>query len=317
MESWLVTGAAGFIGSHVVSSLLKSGRKVTGIDNFFKPPTEHNNFTWFHRDLLDKNSCYEAAAGADVVIHLAAHSSVPYSLENPAITFENNVTGFNNMIEAGAREGVKRFVYASSSAVYGDDTSATKIENLIGKPLSPYAASKRINEIVAESYHHSFGLATVGLRYFNIFGPRMHPDGAYASVIAKWISALMKGEEPEVYGEGKVITRDFCYVSNAVDAAILAAEARPEVVGGKVYNIGTGNDVSLDTVFKSILWTFDALGIPVKHRELKRMDWRKGDIPCSMADIARAEEALGYRPVIPGPQGILDTVKWYQKEFKK
>jgi len=320
MDRWLVTGAAGFIGSHLVDRLLAAGKRVIGLDNHSANGNCRNlygalkskDFSLHAGDIRDRLLCNYLSKEVDVVVHLAAKCSVVRSIEEPGDTFENNVTGFNNVIDAARGTSVKKFIYASSSAVYGDDLSASKTESIIGKPLSPYATSKRINEIVAESYHHSLGLSAVGLRFFNIFGPRQQSTGGYAAVIPNWITSLLELKPCILYGSAG-ITRDFCYVDNAVDAILAAATADKDVVGGKVYNIGMGSDMTLDELSLKILKEFCNQGLPLPTKYMQCADWRKGDIPCSRADIERAKASLGYTPRVSVGTGLAETIKWYRE----
>lgn len=297
---WLVTGAAGFIGSNLVEALLSMNQKVIGLDNF-STGYERNiknalkntdraldNFIFLEGDIRNLKICHQACKGIDYVLHHAALGSVPRSIEEPFEANTNNVNGFLNMLAAAKDSGVQRFVYASSSAVYGNDPHPLKSEEAVGNPLSPYAATKVINEIYADTWYQVYGLESVGLRYFNVFGVRQDPNGAYAAVIPKWIEAMQKGLPIKIFGDGKT-TRDFCYIKDVVHANILAALNAQKGAAGRAFNIACGEKTTLNQLFD----TLKALIDPASSITPVYEDFRKGDIPHSMASIAQAKKFLG------------------------
>lgn len=303
-----VTGGAGFIGSNLVDALLEKGHQVVVLDNFSTGKRENlaqcagnPDFTLIGGDIRDFETCQEAVSGCDYVFHEAALGSVPRSVANPQASFEVNVQGFCNMIEAARLAGVKRFIYASSSSVYGDDEHLPKQEEFTGKALSPYALSKQMDESVAGNYNRVYGFETVGLRYFNVFGKRQDPNGAYAAVIPKFIMALQRGESPIINGDG-TFSRDFTYIDNVVQANLLAMET--DCVN-TVYNIACGERTSLNELFE---YLSKNSGIKPVYGEN-----RKGDIPHSFADIGKAKEKLGYSPAVMIETGLKLTAEWYRK----
>ena len=320
---WLVTGAAGFIGSNLVECLLGAGQDVIGFDNF---STGHQRnldeaaqaaasgqFRMIKGDIRDRDACQTAVAEADIVLHQAALGSVPRSIADPLTTHDANVTGFVNMLEAARQAGVGRFVYAASSSTYGDEPNLPKVEARIGQPLSPYAATKLANEIYASVYARSFGFKATGLRYFNVFGPRQDPEGAYAAVIPKWVRAMLRDEEVTVYGDGET-SRDFCFVANAVQANIRAALA-PDEIQGEVFNVAVGGRTSLAQLFGLIR---DGLRRHQVHytREPVLTDFRSGDVRHSLADISKARRQIGYEPSHSVEQGIAEALPWYIERFR-
>ncbi len=316
----LVTGGAGFIGSHLAEKLLADGHEVVVLDNFLTGKRanltsfeDSGRFRLIEGDIRDFAVCRRAAAGCDYVLHEAALGSVPRSLENPQLTLEINAQGFVNVIEAARGAGVKRFVYASSSSVYGDDTRVPKVEECTGKALSPYALSKQMNEYAAENYSRVFGLETIGLRYFNVFGPRQDPAGAYAAVIPKFIGKLLNHERPVINGDGSY-SRDFTCVGNVVQAN-LAALAAPEEAANTVYNIACGERTTLTELFEYLRENLAVFDAAVTRIEPQYSSNRAGDIPHSLASVARAERRLGFHPGIPVCDGLGKTVKWYFKNF--
>ena len=306
-KTWLVTGGAGFIGSHLVETLAAYDQYVVVLDDFSTGnlenlkaailATQYASFRLIPGSITDIEQCREACKGVDYILHHAALASVPASMKEPAAYHETNTTGFMNILQAAKENGVKRVVYASSSAVYGDDDLMPKIESSIGKSLSPYAITKYINELEAEFFTRVYGLECVGLRYFNVFGKRQDPNGAYAAVIPKWIEAVKSGELPVIYGDGSA-TRDFCAVQNIVNANILAA-LRPDI-SGKVFNIGCGVETSLKDLMLEIYEVF-APDRPVKFKEAAP---REGDILHSSASIEFARELLKYEPVVYLREGL-------------
>ena len=305
---WLVTGAAGFIGSHLTEALLALGQDVTALDDFSKGHRENisaalteagNNdaFSFVEGSITDIDTCRSAVKGCDYVLHHAALASVPESLAEPVHYHDVNASGFMNILQASREEGVKRVVYASSSAVYGDDETMPKVESIIGKSLSPYAMTKYINEVCAEFFTRVYGVECVGLRYFNVFGPRQDPNGAYAAVIPRWIEAVIAGKIPVIYGDGSA-TRDFCAVQNIVKANILSAFS-PDAPG-KVFNIGCGVRTSLNELLREIYAVF----APEAEAKCIHENPRDGDILHSCASIGLAQEILKFRPAIYLEEGL-------------
>ena len=318
---WLVTGAAGFIGSNIVEALVASGQQVIGLDNF---ATGHranldqardslgeeqwSRFELVEADIRDRDACARAVDGVDYVLHQAALGSVPRSIADPLMSHDVNITGFVNMLDAARLAGVKRFVYAASSSTYGDETNLPKREERIGNPLSPYAATKLANEVYAAVYARSYDFASIGLRYFNVFGPKQDPDGPYAAVIPKWIAAMLGGAPIEIYGDGST-SRDFCYVANAVQANLRAALAGDEAQN-QVYNVAVGERTSLVQLFDLLR---EGLSRHQVHydQEPAFADFRRGDVLHSEADISKARSLLGYAPTHSISDGIADALPWY------
>jgi UDP-N-acetylglucosamine 4-epimerase len=320
---WLVTGAAGFIGSNLVECLLSAGQEVVGLDNF---ATGHQRnldeatdaagsgkFRMITGDIRDRAQCQAAVVGVDIVLHQAALGSVPRSLADPLTSHDANVTGFLNMLEAARQVGVERFVYAASSSTYGDEPNLPKIEERIGNPLSPYAATKLTNEIYAGVYARSYGFKATGLRYFNVFGPRQDPEGAYAAVIPKWTRAMLRDEEVTIYGDGET-SRDFCYVANAVQANVRAALASDDVQA-EIFNVAAGAKTSLTQLFELIR---QGLGEHQVHyaRDPRFAEFRPGDVRHSLADIGKARRLLGYEPTHSTEQGMAQALPWYIERFR-
>lgn len=320
---WLVTGCAGFIGSHLTEFLLRCGQEVAGLDNF---ATGHRanledvreavgeaawgRFRFIEGDIRDPATCRHAVRGTDVVLHQAALGSVPRSVEDPASTHWANVDGFFNLLLAAKEAGVGRFVYASSSSVYGDDPRLPKSEERIGRPLSPYAASKHANELYAEAFSRCYGIETVGLRYFNVFGARQDPDGPYAAVIPRWIGEMLARRPVLIYGDGET-TRDFCYIANAVQANLLAATTRKPEALNRAYNVAVGERTSLNALF-SMLRSLLAERFPaVASMQAEYRDFRPGDIRHSLADIAQARGLLDYEPTHTVLAGLREALPWY------
>lgn len=316
---WLVTGAAGFIGSHLVEALLELDQAVRGFDNF---ATGHRaNLDAVHRrvsearwrefdfvegDVRDAVACGRVARNIDIVLHQAALGSVPRSIADPLATHDTNVRGFLHLLVAARENGCARFVFASSSSVYGSREERVRTEASLGEPLSPYAASKRTGELWAAAFRRSYGLATVGLRYFNVFGPRQDPAGAYAAVIPRWIATLRRGEQPVLHGDGTT-SRDFCPVANVVRANLLAAGAGEEALGG-VFNVGLGESRDLNELYRRIRAQLVEAGVACAGVEPRRADFRRGDVPHSQADLTLARRVLGYRPVVDFDEGLRAAV---------
>ncbi len=316
-RSWLVTGAAGFIGSNLVELLLSQKQRVVGLDNLstgkqanLSPFIEDKNFRFIKGDIVDYPQCLEACAGVDYVLHQAALGSVPRSIEDPLSSHVSNVTGMLNMLKAAHASQVKRLVYASSSSVYGDLVESPKLEQRTGKLLSPYAATKKINEIYAGVFETCYGLSSVGLRYFNVFGPRQDPNGAYAAVIPRWIGSLLKGEECLVFGDGET-SRDFCYVDNVVQANILSATVSSTTASASVYNIACAGSSSLNTLYREIQAALSKLSGRPFPEKASYKPFRDGDIRHSLADISRAQDELGYRVLVNFEEGVRKTVAWF------
>ena len=312
--SFLVTGGAGFIGSHLVEYLMKQGAgKVTVLDNLatgdydnIKAYADLPNFRFINGDIRDYKVCEMALVGVDYVLHQAALGSVPRSLEYPDQTNGANVTGFLNMLQAAKESNVKRFVYASSSSVYGDSTELPKFEDKTGKPLSPYAVSKCANELYAHTYWLNFGLEIIGLRYFNVFGPRQKPDGAYAAVIPKFIKLLMTGGTVEIHGDGGQ-TRDFTFVENVVQANIKALFTKEEGAVDQAYNVAVGESFSVLDLFNLIK---DILGVDA---EPVHAPSRQGDVRNSLADISKSQKLLDYKPGVKFREGLKQTVAYFEQ----
>jgi UDP-N-acetylglucosamine 4-epimerase len=322
-ERWLVTGAAGFIGSHLVEALLRLDQDVVGLDNF---ATGHEmnlddvrrrvgseraaRFRFIEGDVRNRASCLAALDDVSLVLHEAAIGSVPRSMDDPWTTHSNNVDGFVTLLLAARETNVRRIVYASSSSVYGDDQSSPKLEGQIGRPLSPYATSKLVDEICADTFRRTHNIDSVGLRYFNVFGPRQDPNGAYAAVIPRWIEALLTGKPCVVYGDGST-SRDFCFVANVVQANLLAALAGENDIAPRVFNVAYGARTTLLELFDAIreraaVFTPEARGVV-----LKRDPPRAGDIAHSLAAIDRARACFGYEPAYDLRRGLDATVAWY------
>ena len=323
-KKWLVTGAAGFIGSNLLEALLGLGQDVVGIDNFstgFRENLESvraavgesswERFKFKEGDIADPSSCKEVCRGVDYVLHQAAIGSVPRSLEHPLETNRSNVDGFLNMLVASRESGVKRFVFASSSSVYGDDESLPKVEERTGGPLSPYAVTKQAGELYAKVFAREYyRLENIGLRYFNVFGPRQNPGGAYAAVIPKWIALLLKGERCTIFGDGET-SRDFCYIENVIQANLLAALADNEQAVNEVYNVGYGNRTTLNQLYQAIRGRLSVHKAVVSELEPIYGDFRQGDIRHTEADVGKAERLLGYQPSHSLEQGLAEAMAWF------
>lgn len=317
---WLVTGAAGFIGSHLAEHLLRLGQEVVALDNLstgslrnvdaVREADPGDAFRFIQGDVRDPDTCRDACAGVQVVLHQAALGSVPRSIANPVATHENNVDGFVNVLEAARGAGVGRFVFAASSSVYGDHPGLPKREDVVGRPLSPYAVSKYVGELYAEVYHRVYGTETVGLRYFNVFGPRQDPHGAYAAVIPRWVANLLAGEPCRINGDGQT-TRDFCYVDNVVQANLLAATVDDPAALGIVYNIAVGEQTSLEELFQVIRDGLTAYRPDAAEARPEYGPFAPGDVRHSLADLTRARELLGYAPTHGVRAGMREALAWY------
>lgn len=320
-KTWLVTGVAGFIGSNLLETLLKLDQAVVGLDNF-ATGYRHNldevrgsvtveqwaRFRFIEGDIRNVDDCKSACAGVDFVLHQAALGSVPRSLSDPVTTNATNIDGYLNMLVAARDAGVRSFTYAASSSTYGDHPSLPKVEDVIGKPLSPYAVTKYVNELYASVFRENYGFCATGLRYFNVFGKRQDPAGAYAAVIPKWIALMISGREVYVNGDGET-SRDFCFVENVVQANILAALAG-RGAQGEVFNIACGERTSLNTLFELLVCELRALGVPCDSKRTYA-DFRAGDVRHSEADVSKATRLLGYRPIYNVRSGLKETMPWY------
>lgn len=309
MAIYLVTGGAGFIGSHIVEALAKKGDTVRVLDNLLTGKKENlapflDGVKFIEGDIRDLETCRRAVAGVDHVLHQAALPSVPRSVENPVLTHEINVTGTLNLLVAARDAGVRSFVMASSSAVYGDEPSALKLEGKEGRPLSPYAIHKLVGEKYGEVFHDIFGLKTVALRYFNVFGPRQDPASQYAAVIPLFITKVLHGESPVIYGDGEQ-SRDFIYVRNVAEANLLAA--RSDAVGGESINIACGERLTVKALLAAVN---EVLGTDVRP---VYADPRPGDIKHSTADIGKGRRLMGYEPGVSFMEGLQETIAWYKK----
>lgn len=327
-RSWLVTGAAGFIGSNLVEQLLQLGQKVVGLDNFSTGHRRNledvrravaedawSRFCFVEGDIRDLDTCREVCAGADYVLHQAALGSVPRSLENPIATNESNVSGFLNMLVAARDAGVARFVYAASSSTYGDHSGLPKLEERIGRPLSPYAVTKYVNELYAGVFGRCYGLETIGLRYFNVFGRRQDPDGAYAAVIPKWIGVLLRGERCQINGDGET-SRDFCYIANVVQANLLAATVQGEAVTDEVYNVAVGDRTTLNELYRSIRDGLSSYQPELAGVEPVYCGFRNGDVRHSQADVTKIRSRLGYAASHTLEQGLREALGWYVQNLR-
>ena len=324
---WVITGVAGFIGSNLLEDLLALGQKVVGVDDFStghrsnlddvltRPPRGVAQFRMIEGDIRDLKTCRDACEGADYVLHHAALGSVPWSIDDPLRTNSVNVDGFVNMLVAAKDAGVKRFVYASSSAVYGDTPANPQVEETLGRPLSPYAASKTTNETYAVAFQMAYGLQTVGLRYFNVFGRRQDPAGAYAAVIPRWMASLLREERCRIFGDGET-TRDFCYIANVVQANLLAATVTQESATGRAYNIACAESVSLNQLFRMMR---DRLAIKDPRFAVmvpQHDPFRPGDIRFSCANIDTARRMLSFSPTHTVAQGLAEAMEWYAERAR-
>jgi len=322
-KRWLVTGTAGFIGSNLLEHLLKLNQRVIGLDNFatghqsnldevqsLVSPEQWSRFTFIEGDIRNLEDCARACEGVDYVLHQAALGSVPRSLNDPITTNAANITGFLNMLVAARDAGVKSFTYAASSSTYGDHPALPKVEENIGKPLSPYAVTKYVNELYAEVFARSYGFKAIGLRYFNVFGKRQDPDGAYAAVIPKWTAAMVRGEDVFINGDGET-SRDFCFIENAVQANLLAATAG-DSAKNEVYNVAVGDRTTLNDLFAALKSALAENGV-VYDKEPVYRDFRPGDVRHSQADIGKAAGKLGYAPEYRICEGIAKAMPWYLK----
>jgi len=326
-RTWLITGVAGFIGSNLLETLLKLDQKVIGLDNF-ATGFQHNldevrslvsdeqwlRFTFIEGDIKVQKTCHEACRGVDYVLHQAALGSVPRSIEDPVTTNENNISGFLNMLVAARDAKVERFVYAASSSTYGDHPDLPKVEDKIGKPLSPYAVTKVVNELYADVFAKTYNFKTIGLRYFNIFGQRQDPNGAYAAVIPKWFAGLIKNETVFINGDGET-SRDFCFIDNCVQANILAATVEDEAATNQVYNVAFGERTTLNQLYQFIKDRVVAANFSTRDAKPQYRDFRAGDVRHSLADISKAKNNMGYEPQFSVKDGLDKAARWYLRNL--
>lgn len=317
----LVTGGAGFIGSNLCDALLALDNEVVCLDNFAtgKPSNiqhllNHPKFTLLVGDIRNPADCEKAVAGAEFVLHQAALGSVPRSIADPVTSNAVNVSGFLNMLVASRDAGVKRFVYAASSSTYGDSESLPKIEDIIGKPLSPYAITKYVNELYADNFKRTYGLDTIGLRYFNVFGRRQDPNGAYAAVIPKFVMQFMKYESPTINGDGEY-SRDFTYIDNVVQMNLLSISSENESALNQVYNVAYGERTTLNDLVRLLKRELTEFDGKIKEVEVIYGPNRKGDVPHSLASIDKARTLLGYAPEFSMEKGLQEAVKWYYENL--
>ena len=337
--TWLITGVAGFIGSNLLEALLKLNQKVVGLDNFatgfqhnldevqsLVTPAQWANFNFIQGDICNLDDCHLAmnyqpsresgnptnqeSVPVDFVLHEAALGSVPRSIENPINTNNTNISGFLNMLVAARDAKVKRFVYAASSSTYGDHPGLPKVEDIIGKPLSPYAVTKYVNELYAEVFARTYGFNTIGLRYFNVFGKHQTPDGAYAAVIPKWISSLIKNDPVYINGDGET-SRDFCYIENTVQINLLAATSdNPEAVN-QIYNVAVGDRTTLNQIYENLRVNLTEQFPHLANAKPIYRDFRAGDVRHSLADVSKAKDLLGYAPQYRVDEGLKEAMAWY------
>jgi UDP-N-acetylglucosamine 4-epimerase len=322
-KTWLITGVAGFIGSNLLETLLKLDQRVMGLDNFATGSQRNLDevqtlvsagqwarFQFIQGDICILDDCRQASGGVDYVLHQAALGSVPRSVADPIATNAANVTGFLNMLVAARDASVKSFTYASSSSTYGDHLALPKVEDAIGKPLSPYAVTKYVNELYAEVFARCYSFNAVGLRYFNVFGPRQDPDGAYAAVIPKWTAALLKGEEVFINGDGET-SRDFCFIANAVQANLLAATVQNSDTLNQVYNVAVGERTTLNELYAQLRQILGHHRSQMNGLQPIYRDFRGGDVRHSLADIEKGITRLGYRPTHKLRPGLELAIPWY------
>lgn len=322
---WLVTGCAGFIGSNLVETLLKNNQRVVGLDNFSTGHMHNleeiqgsiasklwNNFNLIEGDITILETCRQAVKGVDYVLHQAALGSVPRSIKDPIATNKANIDGFLNMLVASKDEKVTSFTYAASSSTYGDHPGLPKVEDIIGKPLSPYAVTKYVNELYAELFSMHYGFKCIGLRYFNVFGKRQDPNGAYAAVIPKWISSIIKDEDVFVNGSGET-SRDFCYIENVIQANMLASLSDQESKN-QIYNIAFGESTTLNQLFDFLKNGIEKTGVTYKGKKIHR-EFREGDVLHSLANIDKASKNLNYSPKYSIETGLKDCIEWYLKNL--
>ena len=326
---WLLTGSAGFIGSHLLEALLRGGQRVTSLDNF---ATGHRanldavrqavgesawaRHQFIEGDIADVNTCQRACVGVQIVLHQAALGSVPRSLADPLATHAANATGFVNLLDAARRAGVTRFVYAASSSTYGDSPDLPKVEHTIGRPLSPYAVTKYLNELYADVFSRCYGIQTLGLRYFNVFGPRQDPNGPYAAVIPLWAAQMLRGELCAINGDGET-SRDFCFVANAVQANLRAALVEEPAALNQVYNVAVGQRTTLLQLHQMLAAALTELDPSLCIAPPTKREFRSGDVHHSLADIGKASSLLGYAPSHDVRAGLQEAAAWYVAQEEK
>ena len=320
-KTWLITGVAGFIGSNLLEHLLKLNQKVVGLDNFatghqynldevqgLVSAEQWEGFTFIEGDIRNLADCQKACTGVDYVLHQAALGSVPRSINDPITTNDTNISGFLNMLVAARDAEVSSFTYAASSSTYGDHPALPKVEENIGKPLSPYAVTKYVNELYADVFAKTYGFKTIGLRYFNVFGKRQDPNGAYAAVIPKWTASMIQGENVFINGDGET-SRDFCFIENTIQMNLLAATASDDDKN-EVYNVAVGDRTTLNDLYRALQTALAENGQPYTHEPVYR-DFRAGDVRHSQADISKAHSKLGYVPTYSIIKGISKAMPWY------
>jgi UDP-N-acetylglucosamine/UDP-N-acetylgalactosamine 4-epimerase len=323
-RNWLVTGSAGFIGSHLLEELLRLDQHVISVDNFATGYRRNldevrsavgeeswRRHTFIEADITDLAACRRCCNGVDVVLHQAALGSVPRSIEDPLATHGANATGFLNMLVAARDAGVGRFVYAGSSSTYGDHPGLPKVEDEIGRPLSPYAVTKYADELYAQVFARCYGLETVGFRYFNVFGPRQDPDGAYAAVIPRWVAAMLSGAPIVVHGDGAT-TRDFCYIANVVQANLLAATTDNADAIGQIFNVAVGGRMSLNELYATLRELLAERHAQLRISPPTYKDFRSGDVRHSQADISKAQRLLQYHSTHDTRSGLREALPWYE-----
>ncbi len=323
-KTWLVSGVAGFIGSNLLETLLRLNQKVVGLDNFatghqhnldevqgLVTPEQWANFKFYEGDIRNLEDCKKACANVDYVLHQAALGSVPRSIADPITTNAANITGFLNMLVAARDAKVSSFTYAASSSTYGDHPALPKVEENIGNPLSPYAVTKYVNELYADVFARTYGFKTIGLRYFNVFGKRQDPNGAYAAVIPKWTAAMIAGDDVFINGDGET-SRDFCFIENTVQANILAATTQNEEAKNQVYNVAVGDRTTLNDLFNAIKAALNENGVIYTKAPIYR-EFRAGDVRHSQASIEKIKNLLGYEPQFVISRGIESAMPWYIK----
>lgn len=327
-KTWLITGVAGFIGSNLAEELLKLNQKVISLDNFVTGhrynlehiknsvmTEQYKNFTFVEGDITNYETCMKITQNVDIVLHQAALGSVPRSIDNPVNSNASNVSGFLNMLTAAKENGVKRFVYASSSSVYGDSQELPKVESRTGNLLSPYAVTKYVNELYMGVFYKCYSFESIGLRYFNVFGKRQDPNGAYAAVMPKWIAQVLSGEDVFINGDGET-SRDFTYIDNVVQANILAGTTTNTKAFAQAYNIAAGGRETLNNLYTAITSELKANLPELQIKPVIYRDFRAGDIRHSNANISKAKELLGYEPTHTLEQGLKESIKWYINDIK-
>ena len=342
-HTWLITGVAGFIGSNLLETLLKLNQRVVGLDNFatghqrnldevqtLVEPNQWANFRFIKGDIRNLNDCQKAMTfchsgegdfssndkgiAVEYILHQAALGSVPRSIEDPILTNQSNIDGYLNMLVAARDAKVKRFVYAASSSTYGDHPDLPKVEDKIGKPLSPYAVTKYVNELYADVFGKTYGLQSIGLRYFNVFGPRQDPDGAYAAVIPKWIASMIKNEPVYINGDGET-SRDFCFIENVCQANLLAATSENAASHNQVYNVAVGDCTSLNQLYEQLQLNLAPIYAHIKQAKPVYREFRGGDVRHSLADITKAKVLLNYQPIHYVSDGLKLAMDWYVNRF--